>query len=338
MGSEPKPPLTPEILVPKLGDYLVEKGIISPSDLQKALLYQQEFRQEGKFPLLGEVLLEMRLIDRTALDEAITEQIIQLRSALQNANRNLEKRVKERTAELQEALRKLSELNQLKSNFIANISHELRTPLTHIKGYVELLLTQAMGSFNPQQTNALQVIQRSTERLERQIDDLIRFSMAARGEVTLKPVSVDLHSLFNLLAARSKAKAEERKVVLTAQIQDHLPPVNADEEKLTWALLQLLDNAIKFTPEHGQVSIEAVREQGFVRISVADTGIGIPPERIREIFEPFHQLDGSATRRFGGTGLGLALVRQIIDAHGSVIKVSSEVGQGTCFEFLLALA
>ena len=133
--------LSPEMLIPRMGEYIVQKGLISEADLQKALAYQREQTSQGKPYLLGQALIDMNLLDRTMLDQVVTEQLIQLRSALQAANRNLEQRVKDRTAELNEALNRLSELSQMKANFVANISHELRTPLTHVKGYLELLIT-----------------------------------------------------------------------------------------------------------------------------------------------------------------------------------------------------
>jgi signal transduction histidine kinase len=111
--------------------------------------------------------------------------------------------------------------------------------------------------------------------------------------------------------------------------------VIADKEKIGWVLNQLLDNAIKFTPTGGSVVLEAYQDDGKINLSIQDNGIGIPPERITEIFEPFHQLDSSVTRRYSGTGLGLAMVRRILDAHGSQIKVSSTVDTGTRFDFSL---
>jgi signal transduction histidine kinase len=331
-------PLTPEILVPRLGDYLVEKGVLSRSDLLSALKRQEELREQGKPILLGELLIQLGLIDRPTLDGAVTEQIIQLRAALQETNRQLERRVEERTAELQKALKKLSELNQLKSNIISNISHELRTPMTHMKGYLELLISGSLGELNPQQQNALEVMQRSSDRLERLIEDLIQFSMASRGEFTLRPSRLDVNILFNTAVARSRSKANDRNVTVEIKAPEMLPLVMADEEKITWVVMQLLDNAIKFTPPGGRVSLEASEEGEFVQVSVQDTGIGIPKERQEEIFEAFHQLDGSTTRRYGGTGLGLALVRQIVEAHGSMVRVSSEVNRGSRFEFLLPIS
>jgi signal transduction histidine kinase len=134
---------------------------------------------------------------------------------------------------------------------------------------------------------------------------------------------------------RSQAKADRQQVTLTHALTPDLPPVIADEEKLYWALLQLTDNAIKFTPQGGRVVLGAQAGDQQVRVSVYDSGIGIPASRLEDIFEPFRQLDGSTTRRYGGTGLGLALVRRIVEAHGSQVEVESAEGQGSTFAFAL---
>lgn len=331
-------PLSPEVLVPRLGEYLVQRGHISDADLKKALAYQQEQHNLGKRYLLGEALIALELIDRRKLDHAVTEQIIQLRNALEDANRFLEQRVQERTAELQEALRKLSELSQMKANFVANVSHELRTPLTHVKGYLELLTTESLGALNSEQKNALQVSQRAAGRLESLIDNLILFSLAARGEMTLRLSPVNLNKVTEEIMNYSRSKAEDRNVHLHFDVPPNLPQVQADEEKISWAILQLLDNAIKFTPAGGDVSLSVQQESDtLVMVTVTDTGIGIPGDRVQEIFEPFHQLDASATRRYGGTGLGLALVRDIITAHGSMVDVRSEEEKGSTFRFPLLM-
>lgn len=334
--TKPRPQLTPEMLVPKLGEALVRSGHVSELDLQKALAYQQEQVAQGKTYLLGQALLDLNLLDRPTLDEAVTEQIIQLRSALQAANRNLEQRVQERTAELQEALERLSELSQMKANFVANISHELRTPLTHIKGYLELLVTDSLGPLTDEQRHALQVSQKSSNRLENMIEDLIMFSLASRGEMSMKQEAFDIRRIANLAAKTALQKAEERGVQVHVVAEEKMPQVQGDPEKISWALNQLLDNAVKFTPSGGRVIIN-VKEEGanLIMISVTDTGIGIPAHRLKEIFEPFHQLDGSSTRKVGGTGLGLSLVRQIVEAHGSLLDVNSVEGKGTTFKFPL---
>ncbi|MBE3038566.1 MAG: hypothetical protein IMZ62_07125 [Chloroflexi bacterium] len=329
-------PLTPEVLVPRLGETLVQRGFITEADLQKALAYQNEKQRAGERCLLGQALMDLNLLTRQQIDHAVTEQIIQLRNALEDANRFLESRVAERTAELQEALRKLSELSQMKANFIANVSHELRTPLTHVKGYLELLTTGSLGSLSAEQKNALQVSQRAAGRLESLIDNLILFSLAARGEMTLRLAPVNLNKVAGEIISYSRTKADDRNVALHFNGQPDIPYVQADEEKISWAILQFIDNAIKFTPSGGEVTLSIQPESDtLIMVSVSDTGIGIPASRLNEIYEPFHQLDSSSTRRYGGTGLGLALVREIISAHGSVIEVQSEDGKGTRFRFPL---
>lgn len=331
--------LTPEMLVPRMGEYLIHKGLISAENLQKALDYQQEATAKGDPILLGQALIDLNLLGRPELDQAVTEQIIQLRSALQAANRTLERRVEERTAELQKALERVSELSQLKANFVSNISHELRTPLTHIKGYVELLVTESLGQITEEQRHALQVSQQSTARLEALIEDLIMFSLSSRGELSIVHENIDLRRLINLAIKPSNAKAQERGVSLNVIIDDDVPHVQADAQKIAWVLNQLLDNGVKFTPSGGRVVLSAQREgENLVIVSVTDTGIGIPANRLNDVFEPFHQLDGSSTRRYGGTGLGLSLVRQIIEAHGSMIEVQSIEGRGSTFKFPLLVA
>ncbi|MBU2612048.1 MAG: hypothetical protein KJ606_14060 [Chloroflexi bacterium] len=178
-------PPTPEILVPRLGEYLVQQGYIRADNLKQALAYQREEQNNGRGILLGDALMELKMIDRPILNQAITEQILQLRQGLADTYHHLESRVQERTAELQEALRKLSELDRLKANFIANLSHELRTPLLHIQGYIEMLATESPGLLNEEQKSALQASQPAIGQLAGLIDDLIQFSVAQRDEVSL---------------------------------------------------------------------------------------------------------------------------------------------------------
>lgn len=333
------PKLTPEMLIPRMGEYIVQKGLITESDLQQALAYQQEQIAEGGHCLLGQALMDLNMLDRDTLDEVVTEQIIQLRSALQSSNRNLDQRVKERTSELNEALQRLSELSKMKANFVANISHELRTPLTHVKGYLELMVTGSLGDVSEEQRHALRVSQRATTKLESMIEDLIMFSLASRGEMSMKLDKVDIRRIVSLAVKSAFNKAEERGVQVLAAIPENIPIVQADSEKIAWVLNQLLDNGIKFTSSGGSVVVD-LKEEGhsLVLLTVTDTGIGIPPDRLREIFEPFHQLDGSSTRHYGGTGLGLSLVRQIVEAHGSLLDVQSIEGKGSVFKFPLLAA
>ncbi len=328
-------PVTPEILVSRTGEYLLQRGFISREQLQQALDAQRQLQEAGQRPLIGQILIDLGMIDRSTLDQAITEQIYKLKTALQENNQLLERRVQERTAELEAALQKLSELSQLKSNIIANVSHELRTPMTHISGYLELMASGALGPISAEQAEALKVMQKSSDRLEHLIEDLLSFSLASKGEFTLSLKPVDVSTVCQAEVNKVLPRARQANLTVKWVIPDHLPEVRADEEKIAWVLGQLLDNAIKFTPAHGQITISASQEQTGVRITVTDTGIGIPKDKIPDIFEPFRQLDGSSTRRYGGTGLGLALARQIIEAHGAIIRVYSQPEQGTRFEFML---
>lgn len=330
------PKLTPEMLIPRMGEYIVQKGMVSEANLQKALAYQQEQIKQGKPFLLGQALMELNMLDRDTLDQVVTEQLIQLRSALQSSHRNLEQRVKERTSDLNEALQRLSELSKMKANFVANISHELRTPLTHVKGYLELLVTESLGPISEDQRRALLVSQRATTKLESLIEDIIMFSLASRGEMSMKLEDADIGRIVSLAAKSALSKAEERGVQIIAVVPENIPAVQADPEKIGWVVNQLLDNGIKFTPAGGSVVI-ALKEEGvnLVILSVTDTGIGIPSTRLSEVFEPFHQLDASSTRHFGGTGLGLALVRQIVEGHGSLLDIQSVEGKGSTIKFPL---
>ena len=328
-------PIAPEALVPRVGDTMIEQGFLTPEGLQRALAYQKERAAQGESILLGQALLELKLVEKETLDQVITSQILKLQKALSEANQMLQQRVEERTQELQHALDRLSELNQLKSNFIANISHELRTPLTHIKGYLDILGDEGLGPLTPQQAEAISVLNRAETRLERLIEDLIQFSLASRGEVSLNLKESKIDKLVQIATDRTLHKAKAQNIQINSLVQPDLPLVQIDEDKIGWVILQLLDNAVKFTPKGGKVGIKVSYSDGLVQIAIMDTGIGIPEDRIQEIFEPFHQLDGNATRRYAGTGLGLAMVKRIIEAHGSQMKVQSVLGKGTRFEFYL---
>ena len=339
--SNPNPTiLSPEVLVPRIGDYLMEKGIITQADMQRAADYQKELRQKGENRLFGQILVDLGIVDARTRDSAVTEMIMNLKAALQEANQQLEisnqqleRRVEERTAELQQALSKLSELNQLKANIVANISHELRTPLTHLKGYLELILAGDLGPINEAQQSALTVMERSTDRLGRLIEDLILFSVSERDQIHLRIAPFLLSTLCVSVIHKMGIKARERNIKLMLDCPAELPQVDGDEEKISWVIQQFLDNAIKFTQPGGQVKLRVAADESFVKVSVFDTGIGIPAAHIDAIFDSFFQLDGSTTRRAGGTGLGLALAKKLVEAHGTSIRVISEEGKGSCFEF-----
>lgn len=338
------PPLSPELLIPRLGEYMVEKGIITPEDMDRALKHQAEVRANGGERLIGQILIDLGIIDLATRDSVITGQLLQFREALQEANQQLiqanqqlEERVQQRTAELQNALERLSEVNQLKANIVANISHELRTPLTHLKGYLELMLAGDLGPLTEQQQATLAIMERSSDRLSRLIEDLIMFSVSEREKLTLRIAPFSIHQLCTQAIHKSIQKAKDRNIQVDLDSSETLPKVDGDGDKISWVILQFLDNAIKFTPQGGTVKVRVTPDDQQINVSVEDSGIGIPEDQIDAIFDSFHQLDGSTTRRAGGTGLGLALAKKIIEEHGSAIQVHSTVGKGTRFTFKLKI-
>lgn len=326
---------TPQWLVPRIGDFLKREKLITEKQLLVALKHQKELSEQGQHVLLGQTLLQLEFVDRETLDRAVTQQIVELHAALQESNRTLQQRVSDRTRELRNALERLTELNQIKANLISNISHELRTPLAHIKGYVELFIAGDMGSLSAEQSDAMAVIRRATNRLGTLIEDLIEFSTASREGLSLQLDQTDINPLIEAVLERSQAKAQQAGVVLNWEKNSNIPTLKIDSERLSWVLFQLVDNAIKFTPAEGIIQVNAEIVDWGVRVSVRDTGIGIAPDQLTEIFEPFHQLDGSPTRRYGGTGLGLSLAKMIVEGHGTELNVESEEGNGTTFHFVL---
>jgi signal transduction histidine kinase len=332
-------PASIEELVPRLGESLVAQKIITADQLQQALGMQSRDAQEGKTPRrIGKILIDMRVLRPDELDRAVTAMVVQLQKALQMANRRLEERVRERTVELSRALEKLTELNRLKADFVANISHELRTPMTHIVGYVDLLADDSFGPLSVEQHDALETLRNASRRLNDLIEDLIQFSDSSRGEISLNLQSVSLQDCFQEALSHLASKSQKGNVRIEIHIPPDLPAVRADARKITWVIAQLVDNGIKFTPTGGRVDVRAGCSSDRVWITVEDNGIGIPASRMGELFTPFHQLDGSATRRRGGTGMGLNFSRQIVDAHGSKLTIQSKEGSGTKLMFDLPVA
>lgn len=330
-----KKTVSPEILVPRIGEYLVQKKIISLPELNKALFIQLEKTKDGEEIPLGKILVDMKLIDQETLDEAITEQLIRFRDALEQSNRQLEYRVQQRTAELQDALNKINELNQLKNNFISNISHELRTPLTHIKGYLDLMVSNDLGPLSEDQNEVLSIMEKATNRLERLIEDLILFTFAEHEQVIIAPSEFDLLLMSQEIVTILQNLYPQNHFKLETHPESKSVFVLADQKKIAWVINQLLDNAIKFSKKDSFIEIAIFIEDEIARLKIKDNGIGIPQDRIHEIFEPFHQLDSSSTRKAGGVGLGLALAKKIIESHRATLNVESQIDVGSTFEFSL---
>jgi signal transduction histidine kinase len=245
--------------------------------------------------------------------------------------------------EVQEAYARLQTLDRMKSDFLNAISHELRTPLAPILGYTEILLSGGMGALPPASVRGVQAIDESAKRLLRLIESLLAFVRLDHGGVALNREPVDLASLLLRVAETFQARVAERKQSLHVDCGEDLSPVLADPQELVMALAHLVDNATKFTPTGGTITLRAkpvTTEDGkpAVDVTVGDTGIGISPDLHGKIFERFFQVDSSPTRQFGGVGIGLAVVKQIIEAHGSRVRVESEPDRGSTFGFSLPVS
>ena len=245
--------------------------------------------------------------------------------------------------DLRRANAELKQLDQMKSNFLATISHELRTPLAPILGYLHLFLsaTEAPGPLAERQRAGLEVMLQSAHRLQDLVEDLLTFVQLERGDLDLNRQRAPLEPLLRQQAAGAAAAAAEKGIDLRVEIRAPVPAVLVDARVLGRAVRLILDNAVKFTPAGGRITLSAgAAGDGLdgVRVAVADTGIGIPEDEVVRIFDSFYQVDGSTTRQFGGTGLGLALVKRIIEAHGASMSVESRVGAGSVFAFVLPAA
>lgn len=334
-GPLPDPASMP---TPKFGGFLVINNYITEEQLRIALEHQATLAAQRQRPTIGQVLVELGFIRREQLDQASIEQVQALQNTMRSIVAQLEQHVTQRTQELQRAMEKLAELNELKANFVATISHELRTPLTQIKGYQHFLASGNLGALNPEQHQMVEALGRGIERLTTVVENILRFSTTLQGQMTLTLTAVSPSTLVEQALQTSRPKAAHGQIQLRAELPASLPPVIADEEKIRWVLVQLLDNAIKFTPANGEVTLIIHPETTALQIAVRDTGIGIIPDRVGELFEPFHQLDNSDTRPYTGAGLGLALVRRILQAHDATLTIKSFPGQGSTFTFHLPMA
>lgn len=258
-------------------------------------------------------------------------------SRLRNFYAELEYRVNQRTAALQDANVQLAEANRLQREFLANMTHEIRTPLTSIIAFTELLADEVPGSINSEQRQALQDIQESAEQLLNLINDLLDLTLIEAGQMKLSVEPVDMVDLLQSCARAMQPVAQKAGLSFSLQIPTELPLVKVDPNRLRQVLLNLLSNALKFTPAGGAVCLGAEQQGDQVAVWVADTGIGISLEDQEIIFEKFRQVDGSATRHFRGAGLGLALSYSLVQMHGGVIQVESQLGWGSIFTVILPL-
>ena len=235
---------------------------------------------------------------------------------------------------LREAVRSAESATASKSMFLANMSHEIRTPMNAIIGFADLLTQERLDD---KQRHYVDTISTSARSLLHLLNDILDASKLEHGSVQIEQIDFSLHSVCEHCVDTLSVLADQKGIALELQYKSELPPYySGDPERLRQILLNLMSNAIKFT-ERGSVMVDVGGDAGLVEIAVRDTGIGIAPDRIEKIFEPFSQADGSITRRFGGTGLGTTIVRQLVTLMGGRIEVKSELGRGSEFRVFLPL-
>lgn len=226
------------------------------------------------------------------------------------------------------------QLEQMRTEFVSNVTHELRTPLTSIQGFAETLLEGALEEPETAR-HFVEIMLRESRHLGVLIDELLDLSRVESGRFRMQRRPTAPGDLVATTVGRLAQKAERAGLQLSADVPEGLPPVNGDPDRLVQVLSNLVENAIKYTPAGGRVTLSARHEGGRVLIAVADTGIGIPRADLGRIFERFYRVDKARTRATGGTGLGLAIAKHIVEAHGGTIAVESEVGKGSTFTVIL---
>jgi two-component system, NarL family, sensor histidine kinase BarA len=258
--------------------------------------------------------------------------------------------LEDKNQKLQVAYDRLKELDRLKSNFLATVSHELRTPLTSIIGYSEMLVEGLAGELTAEQRDFVQTIRDKGDQLLALIKGLLDLSKLESGTMSLRKNNVDVAALVKDVVSTMAPTARKKEVELAFEIEKGLPQIWADAERLRQVLLNLTENAIKFTPVSGSVRLTAKltgmdastggeaggmvllgARRTAVEIGVADTGIGIPEAERSRVFDAFYQVDSSSTREAGGTGLGLSIVKRLVDGHDGSVRIQSNQPRGTLF-------
>jgi signal transduction histidine kinase len=244
--------------------------------------------------------------------------------------------LQDKNRQLEESFGKLKELDRLKSNFLATMSHELRTPLTSVIGYSEMMLEGLGGPLTSEQREYLSIIMEKGESLLHLITSILDITKIEAGRIRLVISEVDAGQLMKDAASTVVPHARKKGIQLVCEPGD-LPRITCDREKVRQCLINLANNAVKFTPAGGTITVAAEPRGDKLAFLVRDTGIGIAEENIKKIFETFYQVDGSSTREYGGAGLGLAIVKSFVDAHAGEVQVTSEPGKGSTFTLVLPL-
>ena len=331
-------------------------GSISGVVVQKGeLVYIADTYNDPDFLFFDEVVRSLMVVPLIIRDEpigtltidsdrpnAFTESDKQLMTiaaaqvSIAITNARLFEELEERAAELAIAYDELKESDRLKDELVQNVSHELRTPLTFVKGYVDLLMDGDKGLLTAEQQEYLQIVSEKTDEITRIIEDIITLQRIDSGNLQLEVLP--MAELLQTAVNNHRLVADKKGLSITYTIpRGQKGIVRIDKGRMNQVLDNLIGNAFKFSPDGGTIYLSLLENENDVLISVVDEGIGMSAEKHQRIFERFYQIDGSSRRRFGGTGIGLAIVKRIIDAHEGKIWVESEINKGSAFFFTLPI-
>jgi two-component system sensor histidine kinase VicK len=219
-------------------------------------------------------------------------------------------------------------LDKMRKEFVANVSHELRTPLTTIKSYTETLLDGALE--NKEYTvNFLNVIDSESERMTRLVKDLLQLSKLDYDKMEWNMKRLNILTIVRDCVAKMEISTKQKNQSISLEVKDELCEVNGDKDRIEQVIINIISNAIKYTPENGSIRVTAGKQENSVEIRIADTGMGIPKEDLPRLFERFYRVDKARSRAMGGTGLGLSIAKNIVEAHKGTIRIESEYGKGT---------
>jgi two-component system phosphate regulon sensor histidine kinase PhoR len=330
----------------------MEDGLLVVDGRRRVTLMNPTFQKlfELRDPAVGVPLVEAvrhATLDQLVAETLLTGEAMRSELSLADSRTHSERHVEVSAVPIKNAddevtgtvvlfhdITELKQLDQIRRDFVANVSHELRTPLSILRGYIEVLFDEPQTS-REELTRILSIMERHSKRLQRLVDDLLSLAQLESSHAELEISVVRMDELFNNLIRDWKEKLNGKNLKVIVDLPSETSVLRADGTRLEEALHNLLDNAVKFSPDNGQIRLRGTRCGSNMVLSVADNGIGISKEHLSRIFERFYRADKARSRELGGTGLGLAIVKHIAQLHGGRVEAESELGRGTTIRIVL---
>lgn len=303
------------------------------------IFFDQSFHSLLTVPLIfknrviGTLSVDHEQPNAFSADDERLVTIAAAQAAVAIENTRLFNELQERATSLAQAYEELKEFDRMKDELVQNISHELRTPLTFVRGYVDLLLRGDMGALNPRQKQGLEIVSTKTASVAHLVTNIMLLQQLKQKALQL--ALTDLTRVAKEAVSKARTAADSQGVTLQLTAPSDLPLILADPERVTVVFQHLVENGIKFSPNGGLVEVLLEEQPDVIQVAISDQGIGMAQEQLDRIFERFYQVESSARRRFEGTGLGLTIVKRIVEAHGGRVWVKSRIGKGSTFFFSL---